>query len=211
MPGRRCQRATNVAYYARNRDAEIRRVRDRQNATVAFLRDLRRVPCLDCGQRFEPYQMDFDHREPTTKSFWVTTGRASLMSRERLLAEIAKCDIVCANCHRMRTQIQQRERLAALGPSAAKSRYIAAARERWRAHGRLLDRLKDVPCADCRGQFRSCAMDFDHRDPTTKRSAVARLVSQSVDRILAEVAKCDIVCANCHRARTFRRREKQVA
>jgi hypothetical protein len=32
-----------------------------------------------------------------------------------------------------------------------------------------------------------------------------------IDRILAEVAKCDIVCANCHRLRTFERRTKQTA
>jgi hypothetical protein len=50
--------------------------------------------------------MDFDHRDPRTKSFELTrvAGRVSLA---KLLAEVAKCDIVCANCHRERTYRQQ--------------------------------------------------------------------------------------------------------
>jgi hypothetical protein len=50
-------------------------------------------------------------------------------------------------------------------------------------------------------------MDFDHRDPSEKLSGVTRMIGRSgTPRILAEVAKCDIVCANCHRTRTFTRR-----
>jgi hypothetical protein len=52
-------------------------------------------------------------------------------------------------------------------------------------------------------------MDFDHRDGVAKKSAVTRLVGRcGLQRLFAEVAKCDIVCANCHRRRTFLRRGK---
>jgi hypothetical protein len=54
-------------------------------------------------------------------------------------------------------------------------------------------------------------MDFDHRDPATKTRSVTRMIHGSIDRMMAEVAKCDIVCANCHRLRTFERRTKQAA
>jgi hypothetical protein len=54
-------------------------------------------------------------------------------------------------------------------------------------------------------------MDFDHRDPTVKVRGVTRMIMGSIDRMLAEVDKCDIVCANCHRLRTFQRREKPAA
>ena len=51
-------------------------------------------------------------------------------------------------------------------------------------------------------------MDFDHRDPREKRYTVSRMIGRAGwARIMAEVAKCDIVCANCHRDRTYRRRE----
>jgi hypothetical protein len=57
--------------------------------------------------------------------------------------------------------------------------------------------------------FPSCAMQFDHRDPTSKRQAVTRMIGRAgTPRILDEVAKCDIVCVNCHRARTFDRRAR---
>jgi hypothetical protein len=56
---------------------------------------------------------------------------------------------------------------------------------------------------DCGGRFPACAMDFDHRDPTTK---VAKVMNHRnrVAPVLREIAKCDLVCANCHRIRTFR-------
>ncbi len=73
---------------------------------VAFIRKLREVPCADCGESYPPYMMDFDHRDPKTKSFEITrvAGRVTL---PKLLEEIAKCDIVCSNCHRERTYRQQ--------------------------------------------------------------------------------------------------------
>jgi len=50
-------------------------------------------------------------------------------------------------------------------------------------------------------------MDFDHRPSEVKEHGVTRMIGRAgTERILREVAKCDIVCANCHRARTFERR-----
>ena len=92
----RDQRAANVAYYARNRSSEIARVRARQDDNLALLRDLRRVACADCARTFEPFQMDFDHRDPTAKSFRLTSPTALGSSRSRLLHEVGKCDVVCA-------------------------------------------------------------------------------------------------------------------
>src|SRR6266511_2128517 len=58
------QRPYNVRYYATHRQAELERVKRRQDATLRFLRGLRRVPCDDCGEMFPPHMMDFDHRDP---------------------------------------------------------------------------------------------------------------------------------------------------
>jgi hypothetical protein len=57
------------------------------------------------------------------------------------------------------------------------------------------------------GRFPPLAMEFDHRDPRSKRGAVMHTPGRASDRlILEEAAKCDIVCTNCHRHRTFVRR-----
>jgi hypothetical protein len=171
---------------------------------VEMLRELRARPCIDCGNTFEPHQMDFDHREGTRKSFRLTSGGAMLRPTASLLEEAAKCDVVCANCHRVRTWHRHRDRAQG---SPGRSRFLDRKREAWRRQARLLDAIRDVPCIDCAGRFPPCAMDFDHRDPATKRSAVTRMIGRAgTSRILEEVAKCDIVCANCHRLRTFRRR-----
>ena len=153
MVVRRDQRSYNVAYYASNRDKEIERVRVRQAATLKFLRDLRRQPCQDCGGTFPPWVMDFDHRDPTTKSFNLTSGRAMLMSRSKLLAEREKCDVVCANCHAARTYrwLMSRHPL----PVPGTSRRLEERRRYWRGHARLLQQLRDVPCADCGVRFPS--------------------------------------------------------
>ena len=204
MTVRPSQRATNVAYYSQNRAKEIARVQRRQAATLAFLRDLRRRPCTDCRKVLQPHQMDFDHREPMRKAFRLTSGRAMLKSRAALLDEASKCDVVCANFHRMRTSAHKR-RLD--GSSGGASRYLKRKRHQWRSHAELLNALRDVPCADCGHRYAPCVMDFDHRDPNAKRNTVTRMIGRAgTARILDEVAKCDIVCANCHRARTFDRR-----
>ena len=51
-------------------------------------------------------------------------------------------------------------------------------------------------------------MDFDHVDPRAKLNSVSRMMGKgTLELMLAEAAKCDIVCPNCHRDRTFRRRQ----
>lgn len=66
-----------------------------------FIADIKDVPCMDCGVKYPPVCMDFDHRDPTLKTFNIATG--ATRRRELVIQEIAKCDIVCANCHRIRT------------------------------------------------------------------------------------------------------------
>jgi hypothetical protein len=166
----RDQRPYNVAYYRAHRREEIERVLSRQRLTLEFLRDLRRRPCADCGETFSPHVMDFDHRDPLKKSFNITSSRAMLMSRPRLLAEIEKCDIVCANCHAIRTYRWLQENKDSLTWwSRGTSSRIEEKRAYWRSHAELLARLRDVPCLDCGRRFPFYVMQFDHRDPVKKR------------------------------------------
>jgi hypothetical protein len=66
--------------------------------------------------------------------------------------------------------------------------------------------LKSQPCMDCHQQYTPYVMDLDHRDPSIKVGNINQLVARgSWSKLEAEVAKCDIVCANCHRERTYNR------
>ncbi len=52
-------------------------------------------------------------------------------------------------------------------------------------------------------------MDFDHRDGEVKKFNVAHAMRFStLNALLREIAKCDIICSNCHRIRTHNRKEK---
>ena len=67
----------------------------------------------------------------------------------------------------------------------------------------LLDFFVANPCVDC-GESDPVVLEFDHlRDKAFDIGA--SLPYRSWESILDEIAKCDVVCANCHRRRTARR------
>jgi hypothetical protein len=75
-----------------------------------LLSEIKNVPCMDCGNNFPPECMDFDHRDPSTKLFGVGDRRDKGI--KIILDEISKCDIVCANCHRIRTKSKKQYRVS---------------------------------------------------------------------------------------------------
>ena len=72
-----------------------------------------------------------------------------------------------------------------------------------------LSKLKESqPCKDCGGFFPSCCMDFDHLPGQEKKLPLAHLLHYKDPAVVEnEMAKCELVCANCHRIRTRDRRK----
>ena len=71
-------------------------------ALKRIVEDLKQRPCDDCGKRYPPIVLDFDHvrgSKVANISMLVNDG----VPPAQLLDEIAKCDLVCSNCHRLRT------------------------------------------------------------------------------------------------------------
>ena len=62
-------------------------------------------PCMDCGIQYPPHVMDFDHVRGKKDFYIGQFGRSK--STSCLQAEIEKCDVVCANCHRLRTHVRK--------------------------------------------------------------------------------------------------------
>jgi hypothetical protein len=63
--------------------------------------------------------------------------------------------------------------------------------------------LREHPCADC-GEADPLVLEFDHlRDKKFSIASVWR--DHKWETVLDEMAKCEVVCANCHRRRTARR------
>jgi len=65
-------------------------------------------------------------------------------------------------------------------------------------------------CVDCGFNGSSCALDFDHKPEFKKSKIVSQMGSFPWHSILSEMAKCDLVCANCHRIRTKTRHKNNV-
>lgn len=65
------------------------------------------------------------------------------------------------------------------------------------------DAKRDVPCADCGKNYPPYVMDFDHIKGT-KVEGIAVLAGRGARAaLLRELPKCELVCANCHRERTY--------
>jgi hypothetical protein len=102
---RECQKQYYKKYYDsvdKERDRLYTKNRKDKEARRKYLDAAKDVPCMDCGVKYPPFVMDFDHRDPSQKEFSV----ASLVTSgplEKIVKEIEKCDVVCANCHRIRT------------------------------------------------------------------------------------------------------------
>ena len=66
------------------------------------------------------------------------------------------------------------------------------------------------PCSDCSRVYPHYIMDFDHVDPRSKKRSVAKFSGTccSLERVKEEIEKCELVCANCHRQRTWDRMTK---
>jgi len=101
---RPCRSAYGREHYAANRQqyidrARARKVEVRLARTNYLIEYFKTHPCVDCGEQ-DPVVLEFDHLRD--KSFSIGTGLAT-SSQRRFLAEIEKCEVVCANCHRRRT------------------------------------------------------------------------------------------------------------
>lgn len=77
-----------------------RAIKGRQRQRDALIKELKAVPCKDCGQEYLPEAMDFDHVPGRGGKLGSVPSRPTLRA---ILDEARKCDVVCANCHRVRT------------------------------------------------------------------------------------------------------------
>ena len=108
---RECNRASARDYYARNREAHVRRIvaakgERRRRGLELVGRHLLTHPCVDCGE-CDVRVLDFDHRDGATKGTEVMRLAQDGHALARIAAEILKCDVRCRNCHARITYVRQ--------------------------------------------------------------------------------------------------------
>lgn len=108
---RDCNALSSRKYYGKNKDKEKKRTTSRrkskQNEARAYLLDyLQSHPCIDCGEA-NILTLEFDHIDSSTKIDNVS----NMVIQGRLLkdikCEVNKCEVRCANCHKIKTAQQQ--------------------------------------------------------------------------------------------------------
>lgn len=75
----------------------------------------------------------------------------------------------------------------------------------------LVENARAVGCRKC-GEKRSYVLDFHHKNPEEKENVIAHMLKSSgEDKLIAELAKCDVLCANCHREFHFLNKEYDIS
>ncbi|HTU21181.1 MAG TPA: hypothetical protein VMG10_24220 [Gemmataceae bacterium] len=102
---RPCRREYRQKHYQANKQQYYRRIRERERRLTPMVDAAKARPCADCGNQYAPWKMDFDHVSGKK------VERISQLTRQcgsirLILAEIAKCEVVCALCHRDRTHFR---------------------------------------------------------------------------------------------------------
>lgn len=102
-----CMKLRGRNYYFLNQTRQLKLANLRRNKYRALMRiyinKIKDVPCQDCGLKYPPFVMDFDHRNRSTKDIDVGRMINGGWSKIKVDSEIKKCDIVYSNCHRIRT------------------------------------------------------------------------------------------------------------
>ena len=131
-----------------------------------------------------------------------------------------KFDSACRKCRKVQDRerydarlspeskkaIQEKRRFRLLPEEEKLARKRLLAKAVWRRKKDWVVATKKKPCADCGGVFHTDAMEYDHRPGESKSFYLGGCGCMSKERILRELEKCDLICANCHRVRTARRR-----
>lgn len=108
----RDRRAYAKRHYQRHKPeylVKAKRLNKKQRTLIRHTIDrAKAAPCVDCGVQYPPHVMQFDHVRGR-KDFNLGDLRSSCASLETVRIEIAKCELVCANCHANRTVTRMRE------------------------------------------------------------------------------------------------------
>jgi len=90
----RAYRAKRRAYFKEYQKQYRLKCNKRHQAIIAEAKQA----CLRCGMT-DKRVLTFHHRNPRDKTFAIANCKGRMWSIDKLLAEIAKCDVLCANCH----------------------------------------------------------------------------------------------------------------
>ena len=99
------QTPINKTHYQANKSLYFERNKKRRRSITNFIRQYKidNNVCTDCKISHPYWRLEFDHLPGSDKEIIVSRIHVHGWSQDRILSEIAKCELVCSNCHRDRT------------------------------------------------------------------------------------------------------------
>jgi hypothetical protein len=109
----------------------------------------------------------------------------------------------CKQCYTAKRRSIWAEHYTLYGTAYRKRAVVRKRKIKNMLRGRMVEYLRDKACIRC-GINDARVLEFDHIDPKTKSFGIARAITCTLSwgHILEEIAKCQILCANCHKIKT---------
>jgi hypothetical protein len=169
-------------WHYRNREWNTERTLKRRAELRRWVNDAKhQAGCERCGMA-DPACLDYHHPDESSKQMAVGTMVTYGHGKDALQSEMETCDVLCANCHRRQHHSPSTEELRTW------------VHERKTALG---------GCAEC-GETDVACLEF-HHSSGSKDDSIAGMLADGRARatIQAEIEKCTLLCANCHRKHHF--------
>lgn len=100
------QKEAQRMHYLNNKEVYAKKNKTYRERVREYVKDIKESsPCLDCGVKYPYYVMEFDHIHSKTKTVSWLTSRGTI---DQVIEEIKKCELVCSNCHKIRTWTRMR-------------------------------------------------------------------------------------------------------
>jgi hypothetical protein len=203
---RACCRLASQQHYSNNKRAYLERNQrnnplQRETNRIFVTQFLCEHPCVKCGES-NPVVLEFNHVDPATKTANICDMIHFRVSPARIRLEMAKCEVLCANCHQRHTTRQSLTHYKlAFGEDGQMEFASPRMAPDRRNIGIVLHRLREAACVDC-GLADPLVLQFDHVESKTKDIASLVRSACSSQRLMNELNNCEVRCANCHRRRT---------
>ena len=189
-------------WHYKNRDWNSQRSLNRRQRHRAWLRVKKGGEgCAHCGED-DPACLDFHHQEAAKKEMKVSKLVTYGFGKDKLRREIGKCEVLCANCHRKEHHGRDGDSVGGNEADSSQTDRIASKtttkRERMQMWANEYQRERG--CCRC-SEYDPTCLQFHHIDLEDKVKGVGAMISDSNPEmaIQAEVEKCEVLCANCHR------------
>jgi hydroxymethylglutaryl-CoA reductase len=181
------QKQRQREHYERNKDKYKTCLNDRRQKRAEWMRNLKStMQCQQCGCD-QGLCLEFHHEDE--KFMGIANMVNQAYSENKILEEISKCTILCANCHR-----KHHSRDVRINGNSAVAKKRLETKE-WFIEIKKLSR-----CVKC-GENDPACLDFHHLNSNEKIADISYMIAYNYgkNRILEEMKKCEVMCANCHR------------